>query len=95
MEDGMHVFGETPQGNRRAQFIASIVRYDAGQADSLRKRLCTAQGFELETLLAEPGGVDKWKQLLVNFVYLIADNFSALDHESAGLCQLHPIMITL
>ena len=59
MEDGMHVFGETPQGKRRAQFIASIVRYDAGQADSLRKRLCTAQGFELETLLAEPGGVDK------------------------------------
>ena len=33
MEDGMHVFGETPQGKRRAQFIASIVRYDAGQAD--------------------------------------------------------------
>ena len=59
MEDGMHVFGETPQGKRRAQFIASIVRYDAGQADSLRKRLCTAQGFELETLLAEPGGVNK------------------------------------
>ena len=59
MEDGMHVFGETPQRKRRAQFIASIVRYDAGQADSLRKRLCTAQGFELETLLAEPGGVDK------------------------------------
>ncbi|MFR1533325.1 MAG: cobaltochelatase subunit CobN [Bilophila wadsworthia] len=59
MEDGMHVFGETPQGKRRAQFIASIVRYDAGQADSLRKRLCKAQGFELETLLAEPGRVDK------------------------------------
>lgn len=30
MEDGMHVSGETPQGNRWAQPVASIVRYDAG-----------------------------------------------------------------
>ncbi len=58
-EDGMHIFGETPQGKRRAQFMASIVRYDAGQTDSLRKRLCAAQGIDLENLLAEPGGVDK------------------------------------
>ena len=62
MEDGMHIFGETPQDGRRAQFIASIVRYDAGQTDSLRKRLYAAQGLELDRILAEPEGVDAYSR---------------------------------
>ena len=80
MEDGMHVFGETPQGKRRAQFIASIVRYDAGQADSLRKRLYKAKGSSLKHYLlnreewtnalgrAMPACWKRWKNSLLPYV---------------------------
>jgi cobaltochelatase CobN len=59
IDDGMHIFGETPVDDRRTDFIYSIIRHDAGQETSLRRLLCQAQGLNLDDLLAAPGLFDE------------------------------------
>ncbi|MDR2460410.1 MAG: cobaltochelatase subunit CobN [Deltaproteobacteria bacterium] len=51
--DGMHIFGELPTGERLADFIYSILRFDTGPA-SLRRALARALGIELELILKDP-----------------------------------------
>lgn len=61
MEDGMHIFGRQPVDRRRAEFIYSILRYDAGEEHSLRKVLARAMGLEIKEMLNDPGTVNnKW-----------------------------------
>ncbi|WP_330873283.1 cobaltochelatase subunit CobN [Dissulfurimicrobium hydrothermale] len=57
IQDGMHVFGELPEGERRAGFIYSILRYDAGEDVSLRREIAKMMGLDLSELLSNPGGV--------------------------------------
>jgi cobaltochelatase CobN len=58
-DDGMHVLGLLPQGERRAEFIYAVLRYDAGEERSLRKTLCRALGLELADLLQDPAAVNE------------------------------------
>ncbi|MEW5773098.1 MAG: cobaltochelatase subunit CobN [Thermodesulfobacteriota bacterium] len=58
MQDGMHVFGQRPEGERLLDFIYTILRFDDGDESSLRKTLCRAQGRDLVAMLQDPGGVD-------------------------------------
>lgn len=37
IQDGMHVFGKPPEGEKRVNYINAILRYDAGEHISLRK----------------------------------------------------------
>jgi cobaltochelatase CobN len=53
--DGMHIFGDIPAGDRRADLIYSIVRHDGGEDHTLRKTLARLMGLELKTLLANQG----------------------------------------
>lgn len=55
--DGMHIFGELPEGGRRVDFINSILRYDAGGAVSLRRTVAAMMGLDLADLLADQGRV--------------------------------------
>ena len=55
IQDGMHIFGELPQGERRVDFINSILSYDAGEEISLRKIICRLIGIELGGLLSDRG----------------------------------------
>jgi len=55
IQDGMHIFGELPQGERRVDFINSILSYDAGEEISLRKLVCRLIGTELGDLLSDRG----------------------------------------
>ena len=57
IQDGMHIFGELPEGERRAGFIYSILRYDAGEAVSLRREIAKIMGLELRELLSDPSKV--------------------------------------
>jgi cobaltochelatase CobN len=59
IDDGMHIFGETPAGERRASFIYSIIRHDREEKMSLRRLLGQAQGLDLDDLLAAPGIFDE------------------------------------
>lgn len=52
---GMHVFGDVPEGERRAAFIASILRFD-DSTGSPRRVVADALGFDLSSLLENPGG---------------------------------------
>jgi cobaltochelatase CobN len=48
---GMHVFGEIPAGEKRVDFISSILRFDTGEG-SLRREIARVLGFDLSGLLA-------------------------------------------
>ncbi len=63
IEDGLHIFGQLPADKRRAEFIYSILRYDAGQEHSLRKDLARAMGVEVKDLLNDPGEINaRWQK---------------------------------
>jgi cobaltochelatase CobN len=57
IQDGMHIFGELPQGRQRLDLINSILRYDAGQPMSLRRAVAAMMGLDLADLLADQGAV--------------------------------------
>ncbi|MEZ0329250.1 MAG: cobaltochelatase subunit CobN [Dissulfuribacterales bacterium] len=57
IQDGMHIFGELPEGERRIDFIYSILRYDAGEEVSLRREVAKMMGLDLSGLLSDPGGI--------------------------------------
>lgn len=58
IQDGMHIFGEIPEGERRVNFIYSIMRYDSSEQHSLRKEIARLLGYELGELLSEQEKVD-------------------------------------
>lgn len=52
IQDGQHIFGDLPKGERRVEFINSILRFDAGQEVSLRRAVADLMDLELTELLA-------------------------------------------
>ncbi len=54
IQDGMHIFGQLPKGERKIAFINSILRFDAGQDVSLRRSISALMGLELAELIANP-----------------------------------------
>ncbi|MDD3135394.1 MAG: cobaltochelatase subunit CobN [Methanoregula sp.] len=55
IQSGMHIFGESPSGERRADFISSIVRFDSGES-SPRRIIAQILGFDLSTILSSQDG---------------------------------------
>lgn len=62
IQDGMHIFGELPEGDRRADFIYSILRYDAGEGVSLRREIAKMMGLNLGDLLSEQSKIHPEKK---------------------------------
>ncbi|MCD6489303.1 MAG: cobaltochelatase subunit CobN [Thermodesulfobacterium sp.] len=58
IQDGMHIFGRPPEGDRRADFIYAIMRYDAGKEVSLRKEIAKLLGYDLKELLQNQNKFD-------------------------------------
>jgi len=53
---GMHIFGKIPEGDKRIEMIASILRYDAGEEDqSLRRIIAKMFGLTYADLLQNSG----------------------------------------
>ncbi|MCK9579012.1 MAG: cobaltochelatase subunit CobN [Methanoregula sp.] len=50
IQAGMHIFGELPDGDKRVDFISSIIRYDAGER-SARRIIAQVMGLDLVDLL--------------------------------------------
>ena len=48
---GMHIFGELPEGEKRVEFIFSILRFDTGDG-SLRRAVAGVFGLDLSDLLS-------------------------------------------
>lgn len=51
IQDGQHIFGETPEGERRVEFLNAILRHDAGEDISLRRTVAKLMGLEMAELL--------------------------------------------
>ncbi|NLD94147.1 MAG: cobaltochelatase subunit CobN [Fibrobacter sp.] len=58
LQDGMHILGRLPEGERRVDFIYAIMRYDADRSVSLRRTVASMLGLDYARLLADPNGVD-------------------------------------
>lgn len=69
IQDGMHIFGRLPKGERRIDFIYSILRYDSEV--SLRKKISKLLGYDLNSLLSEPQKIDP----------LTGKSFGSILHE--------------
>ncbi|MDO9556878.1 MAG: cobaltochelatase subunit CobN [Coriobacteriia bacterium] len=57
IQDGMHIFGDPPKGDRLADMIASIMRYDDGEKLSLRGVVLELMGIDLAYALEHQGEV--------------------------------------
>lgn len=58
IQSGMHIFGELPEGEKRVEFINSILRYDGGSsAASLRRMVAGLIGLDFDELVADQGAV--------------------------------------
>ena len=55
MNLGMHIIGSNPVGERRTEFIASIMRYDTGNG-SIRNTIAEIIGVDLDALYKDQGG---------------------------------------
>jgi cobaltochelatase CobN len=51
IQAGMHIFGEVPEGEKRIDFINSIIRFDSDNR-SVRRVIAEAMGYNLSGLLA-------------------------------------------
>jgi len=59
IQDGMHVFGFPPKGERRIDFIYSILHYESEERISLRKKIAELMGYDLSELLRNSNRVDE------------------------------------
>ncbi|GAW92115.1 cobaltochelatase subunit CobN, partial [Calderihabitans maritimus] len=55
IQDGQHIFGEIPHGEKRVEFINSILRFDAGEGVSRRRAVARLMNLDLAELLADQG----------------------------------------
>jgi cobaltochelatase CobN len=55
IRDGLHIFGEGPQGLRLDEFIVTLTRLNNGDVPSLRQSIAELLGFDYEDLLAHRG----------------------------------------
>ncbi len=57
IQDGLHIFGQLPEGEKRVDFINSILKYDAGSGVSLRKIVASMMGMDLSDMLNDGGKI--------------------------------------
>jgi len=58
IQDGMHIFGEIPAGEKRLDLLYGILRYESGETPGVRALLCRLYGFDFPTLLKTPEKFD-------------------------------------
>ena len=55
IQDGMHIFGQIPEGDVLVDMIASILRFEGVETQSLRGHLCEMIGLDLPEVLSNQG----------------------------------------
>ena len=55
IRDGLHIFGEPPEGSRLEEFLVALTRLKNGKVPSLREALVHYQGFDYDHLLENRG----------------------------------------
>ena len=57
INDGLHIMGRPPQGERLVEFLVQLTRLSNGEVPSLRESILTAMGHDYDELLANKGKV--------------------------------------
>lgn len=57
IRDGLHIFGEPPEGSRLDEFLVSLTRLSNGSVPSLRQSLAELMGYDYDYLLTNRGKV--------------------------------------
>ncbi|MDD2835754.1 MAG: cobaltochelatase subunit CobN, partial [Methanothrix sp.] len=57
IDSGMHIFGQLPEGEKRVEFINSVMRFE-GSGVPLRSTVASMMGLSMEELLADQGAVN-------------------------------------
>jgi len=55
ISDGLHTFGEAPEGEQLSELLVQMTRIDNGNIPSLREALLEAQGYNYDVLLENKG----------------------------------------
>lgn len=88
IQAGMHTFGDLPEGEKRVDFISSIIRYDNGDT-SARRVIAQAMGLDFTALLKDQGGysdehsashgalLERIDDVLRQFIYAVLNNPSS------------------
>ena len=58
IKDGLHIFGQPPQGERLRNMLRLLVRVKNGSIPSLRQGICQAKGWDLDWMLDHPEEID-------------------------------------
>ncbi len=58
IQDGMHIFGDIPKGEKLCDFINSILKFDADNEFSLRKIIALSMGLDIKELLKNEGDIN-------------------------------------
>src|SRR5690606_21794730 len=60
---GMHIFGQIPEGEKKVEFINSILRYDdqesVGNKVSIRRLIAEILGLDLDELISDQGRISE------------------------------------
>lgn len=59
IKDGLHIFGQAPQGERMRNMLRLLLRVRNGSVPSLRESICALRGLNLEELLIYPQRCDE------------------------------------
>lgn len=96
IQDGMHIFGELPMGDKRVDFITSIIRYDANNKVSPRRTVASLMGLNFSELIETQGCIHSeyhksYGELLEeinNIVRAFVDKFLHEKNENQSMEQL-------
>ena len=55
INDGLHVLGQVPEGDRLTEFLVQLVRVDNGSIPSLRESIVSALGYDYDDLVSNKG----------------------------------------
>ena len=55
IQDGMHIFGQIPEGDQLVDMIASILRFEGVESQSIRSHVCEMIGLSLPIILTRQG----------------------------------------
>ena len=55
IQDGMHIFGQIPEGEQLVDMIASILRFEGVESQSIRSHVCEMIGLSLPIILTRQG----------------------------------------
>ena len=55
IQDGMHIFGQIPEGDHLVDMITSILRFEGVESQSIRSHICEMIGLNLPIILTRQG----------------------------------------